>query len=211
LKEDSFILWLFEAGDFIQARYKEILAVVGVAAVAVAAGFLWSSRSASQLAEAGKIIAPARTAAEDGRYDDAIPIFERVKNEYGGTAVGLEATINLANARFYSGKYEEARKAYQDYLDEYGGDDPFYDISAKTGLAACDEQAGKFVEAAQQYQALADQHKDTSFAPQFLMDAARCLKAANQTDKAKAIYETIVKSYDTTRFVREARAALEML
>ena len=59
------------------------------------------------------MFAPGQTAIQDSRYEDAIPIFERVVTEYGGTSVALEATIGLANACFQTGDFEKARTYYQ--------------------------------------------------------------------------------------------------
>ena len=211
MKEDRFILWLYEISNEIDKHWKPLAAAVILVIVCVAGWYYLSNKQTVDLVEAGRIIAPGQTAMQDNRYEDAMPIFERVVNEFGGTALALEATIELANACFQAGDFEKARTYYQTYLDEYGRDNAMYEVTARSGLAACDEEEEKYGEAARQYLDLADEAPDSYLAPGFLLDAARCYKAADQKEQARAIYDRVVETYETTPYARDARIALTAL
>lgn len=211
MKEDRFILWLYEISSEIDRHWKSLTATVVVVVACVAGWYYWSDMQTVNLVEAGQVFAPGQTAMQDSRYEDAIPIFERVVTEYGGTSVALEATIELANASFQTGDFEKARTYYQAYLDEYGSQDAHYWLAARSGLAACDEEEEKYEEAANQYLVLADEDPESYLAPGFLLDAARCYGAAEQKDQARALYDRVVENYASTPYARDARIALTAL
>ena len=79
------------------------------------------------------------------------------------------------------------------------------------GIAACDEQSGKFSDAATAYLALAEENPESFLAPKFLLDAGRCFQAVEQVDKARALYDRIITSYETSRYARDAKVALTTL
>lgn len=211
MKEDRFILWLYELSSEIDKHWKSLTAAVVLVIVCVAGWYYWSNKQTGDLIEAGRVFAPGQTAMDDNRYEDAIPIFERVVNEFGGTALASEATIELANACFQTGDFEKARTYYQVYLDEYGGEDAMYQVTARSGLAACDEEDEKYVEAARQYLDLAEEDPDSYLAPGFLLDAARCYTAVEQKDQARALYDRVVETYESTPYARDAQIALTAL
>lgn len=211
MKEDRFILWLYELSGEIDKHWKTLTAAVVLVVACVAGWYYWTNKQTDDLVEAGRLLAPGQTAMQDNRYEDAIPIFERVVNEFGGTALALEATIELANACFQTGDFEKARTYYQGYLDEYGAEDAMYEVTARSGLAACDEEEEKYEEAARQYRDLAEEDPDSYLAPGFLLDAARCYKAAEQKDEARALYDRVVETYEATPYARDARIALTAL
>ena len=211
MKEDRFILWLLEASSEIDKHKKTIIAAAALVIVCVAGGYYWSNKQVGDLVEAGKVFAPAQSAMLDNRYEDAIPMYERVIDEFGGTPLALEATIELANAYFQTGDFESARSHYESYLDEYDDEDAIYQLTARTGLAACDEEEENYEAAARQYLALADEDPDGYLAPGLLLDAARCFKAAEQKDRARALYDRVVETYEATPYARDAQIALTTL
>ncbi|MCY3553687.1 MAG: tetratricopeptide repeat protein [Gemmatimonadetes bacterium] len=211
MKEDRFILWLYEMSSEIDRHWKSLTAAVVLVVACVVGWYYWTNMQADDLVEAGQVFAPGQTAMQDSRYEDAIPIFERVVTEFGGTAVALEATIELANACFQTGDIEKARTYYQTYLDEYGRQDVHFWLAARSGLAACDEEEEKYEEAANQYLALADEDPDSYLAPGLLLNAARCFGAADQKDQARALYDRVVENYEETPYARDARIALTAL
>lgn len=209
LKQDTFILKLFEWGEFAKNNLQTVIIVGLVIIVSVVAGVVYSYYQSSQTEEAGRILAPGLTAAAQYRYADAIPIFERVKTNYRGSNAGMDALSGLANALFQTGKTEDARRSFQEYLDTYGGKDDLTDIGAKSGLAACDEQSGKPAEAAKQFEALATEHPQAFLAPRLLLNAARSYRAANQPESARKLYTLIIEKYKkSATYVREAKSGL---
>lgn len=211
MKEDRFILWLYEMSSEIDKHWKTLTATAVVVIACVAGWYYWTNKETGDLVEAGKVFAPGQTAMQDNRYEDAIPMFERVVNDFGGTSVALEATIELANAFFQTGDFEKARTYYSAYLDEYGRQDAYFWSAARSGLAACDEEEEKYEEAANGYLGLADEDPDSYLAPGLLLDAARCFNAAGEKDRARTLYDRVVEEYESTPYARDARIALTSL
>ncbi len=211
MKEDRFILWLYELSSDIDKHWKTVVVAAVVVIASVAGWYYWTNKQTDDLVEAGKVLAPGLTAMQDNRYEDAIPIFERVVDEFGGTSVAPEATIELANAFFQTGDYEKARTHYSAYLDEYGQQDAYFRQAARSGLAACDEEEEKYEDAANGYLGLADEDPDSYLAPGLLLDAARCFHAADQKDRARALYDRVVEDYESTPYARDAQIALTAL
>lgn len=211
MKQDRFILFLYEAGAFIVQYTREIVIAVLLVAVSALLGYWYSSSRQTWLENAARAIAPARTAMQQERYAEAIPVFERVRKEYGGSPAAAEAALGLADAYFRTGKPDEAKTLYQAYLDEYEGDDEILTISARAGIAACEEQKKNYEEAARQYRQLAERYPDSFLAPRFLIDAGRCYQAADQTAQAKDMYDRVVTAYADSRFVQDAKTALAAL
>lgn len=209
LRQDTFILKLFEWGDFARNNLQTVIIVALVIIVSVVGGVGYRFYQSSQTEEAGRVLAPGLTAAQQYRYNDAIPILERVKTNYRGSTAGMEALTGLASAFFQIGKTEDAKRSFQEFLDTYGGKDDLMDIGAKSGLAACDEQTGKPAEAAKQFEGLATAHPQAFLAPRLLLDAARCYLAANQPESARKLYELIIEKYNkSATYVREAKSGL---
>jgi len=52
-----------------------------------------------------------------GRYDKAIKLFQRVKEEYPLSQVALLAEIGIADSHFSQGEYTEAEMAYNDFIN----------------------------------------------------------------------------------------------
>lgn len=211
IKEDRFILWLFEISSEIDKHKRTLIAGIAVVILGIAGVYYWLNKQADDLVEASKLFAPGQTAMQQNRYDDAITIFERVVDGYGRTPLAIEATINLAKAYFNTEDYENARKHYQNFLDEYGNHNAIYKLTALSGLAACDEEEEKYAEAARQYLDLVDEDNKSYLAAGFLLDAARCYKAADQKKQARDLYLRVVENYGSTPYARDAQIALTAL
>ena len=99
------------------------------------------------------------------------------------------------------------KRGFQKYLDDYA-DDPILTSAAYSGLGACYEQQGKFLEAAQSYQNGANKFADHYNAPQQLMDAGRCFKLENRVADARKCYQTLIEEYPDSAFKSDAELFL---
>ncbi len=226
MKEDKFILLLYSASDYITHHVQEVLIGVGVVVVAAVAGVLYANARESADQDAARLLAPAQTAMQNNRLEDALPIYERILNEFDGSSSARDATLGLAHANFKSGDLVKAREYFQTYVSEYSpgiilglwsalpGTVNSIDVvlvSAEAGLAACLEQETRYSEAAIEYRRLAEAYPDLFLAPQFFLDAARCYQAAEQTAEAKSMYDFVISEFKDSRYERDARTALTTL
>lgn len=211
VKHDSFVEFIYRASDSLVRHTQYVLIAVGVVILAGAGGYLYARMKQSRNEEATRLLAPAQTAVQQGRYQEAIPIYERVLREYGGTIRAGEATIALGNVYFQVGRPNDAMTVFQRYLDDDEGQDDLLTLSALTGLAACKEQQSKYLDAAKDYQHIAERFSTSFIAPRLLLDAGRCYDAAGQKPQARQMYDKVVTTYNTSRYVRDAKTALAAL
>ena len=92
---------------------------MGVVVVAAVAGVLYSNARQSADEDAARLLAPAKTAMQNNREEDALPIYERILNDYGGSSSARDATLGLANANFQTGDIVKARQYFQTYVSEF--------------------------------------------------------------------------------------------
>tara|TARA_B100000029_G_scaffold516253_2_gene628023 strand:+ start:18691 stop:19362 length:672 start_codon:yes stop_codon:yes gene_type:complete len=211
IKEDRFILWLFDISGKLDKNKNKLVTVILATLLVFGGSYYWFTSQAVNLVEVGKVFAPGYTAMQTNRYQDAIPIFERVVAEYRGSDLASEAMLELANAYFYIDDYINARKYYQTFLNEHGGQDNIWELTAQSGLAACDEEEKHYERAATQYLSLADQNPGSHQVPMFLLDAARCYKSAGKNEQAISLYKKVISSYQTTSYARDAQIAMTSL
>ncbi len=226
MKEDKFILLLYSVSDYITHHVQEVLIGAGVVVIALVAGVLYGNARQSADEDAARLLAPAQTAMQNNRAEDALPIYERILNDYGGSSSARETTLGLANANFQMGDIPKARQYFQMYISEYSpglttslwstlpGTVNSVDVvlvSAEAGLAACLEQETRYSEAAIEYRRLAEAYPDLFLAPQFCLDAGRCFQAADQTSEAKSMYDRVISEYKDSRYATDARTALTTL
>ncbi|MFH1571157.1 MAG: tetratricopeptide repeat protein [Gemmatimonadota bacterium] len=210
LEEDHFVEWVMEAVDYVRNRAQ--LFVGGAAAIVVAilaVTYVQSSRQDARHA-ATALLGQAIIADESGRVEEAVGLAEQVNSKYAGTPAAAQATVLLANRYYLQGRYADAERLFQSYLDDYG-DAEVLAYAAWSGLAACYEAQGDMRRAADKYRSYADQYSDRDEAALALMDAARCYGAAGDAAQQKQALERVTRDYPKTPVVSRAREDLGML
>lgn len=210
LEEDKFLAWVLEAVDYVKERSQ--LFIGGVAAVVVvilAISYVQSARQDARQ-EAIALLGQAIMADEAGRFDEVLGTCEQLTTQYGGTPSAAQATVLLANRYFIQGRYGDAERLYQSYLDDYG-DVEILAYAAWGGLAACYEAQGDMQRAAEQYYSYADAHADMDEAALSLVEAARCFAAAGDRVRARESLVRVTRDFSGTPVVSRAREELSML
>jgi TolA-binding protein len=139
-----------------------------------------------------------------------IDILLNMSENYSGTKSASKAIYLLAYTYFQKGEYENAMTYFNKYLNDYA-DDPILSSAAYSGLGACLEQQGKFLEAARWYENGATKFADHYNAPQQFMNAGRCYKLDNRTADARKCYETVIEKYPDSGFKGDAELFLAEL
>jgi TolA-binding protein len=186
-------------------------AVMGVAALAVAAGGAWLVTSGGQRKEAfaARSLATARSAAESGNLPLASSELQKVIATYKGTDAAQEAAIALNQVRMINGQNELAVVGLRDFLKT----DPKPDAraSAEGLLGAALENGGKPAEAAEAYSRAADAATQAFVKSEMLVDAGRAFRAAGKNDDAVRVYRTVIEKYEKTPAFTEAQVRLAEL
>jgi predicted negative regulator of RcsB-dependent stress response len=186
--------------DVFWERYKrEVMAVLILALVAVAAygGYqLYSNRQANAAAAQ---LASAKTAAE----------FQKVISDYPSTSAGASAYLLLADAQRSEKKFAEANTTLQTFLDKF----PKHELASTARLAIAGnlEATGKKDEALTAYQRLVAGDPQGFAAPIALYTQIHLLKEKKQIAEARKVCETLMTQYRESRLAADAAYQLRLL
>jgi predicted negative regulator of RcsB-dependent stress response len=181
-------------------RYKkEVMAVLILALVGVAAfgGYrLYADRQANAAASR---LADAKTAPE----------FQKVIAEYPNTPAGASAYLLLADAQRNEKKFSEASATLQTFLEKF----PKHELAgtARLAIAGNLEALGKKDEALATYQRLVASDPKGFAAPVALFSQIHLLKEKKQIEEARRVCETMMTQYRESRFAAEASYQLRLL
>src|SRR5256885_7352322 len=181
-------------------RYKkEVMAVLILALVGVAAfgGYrLYADRQANAAAE---MLASAKTAAD----------FQKVMAEYPSTAAGASAYLLLADAQRNDKKFAEANATLQTFLDKF----PKHELIGTARLATAGnlEALGKKDEALAAYQRVVADNPKGFMAPIALYSEIHLLKEKKKIDEARRVCETLMTQYRESRLAPDAAYQLRLL
>lgn len=207
IKQDKFVTFYFKATDFMKQHSNKVtIGLIAAAVIIVLTFFIAQSKKEAEL-NASEQLAKANTEIARGELQQAIDILSNMSENYSGTKSASKGVYFLAYTYFQKGEYENAIKYFQKYLEDYA-DDPILTNAAYSGVGACFEQQGNFLEAAQSYEKGAKKFPNHYNAPQQLIDAARCYKLANRIVDARKCYETMIAKYPDSGFKNDAELLL---
>ena len=208
MKEDKLVTFAFKFTEFVQKHSKEFLiAGAGVVVVVIVVLFLISSnRSRNQ--KAAELLGKARVELEAGEFQNATLDLEAILRRFGGTKAAQEARYLLGNSYYYSRDYDQALLHFQDYIKKSKKADPLYLAGSYLGIGDCYMQKGLFEMAAESYLKAAEENKSGFATPTFLYYAAQAYRQAEKPDKAKELYERIMREYPAAEITTQARMDL---
>lgn len=207
IKEDKFVTTYFKTIDFINKNSKNVtIGLVAIIAIIVLLVLMARSKQTAEL-NASEQLAKANAEISQNNLTQAVDILLNMVDNYSGTNSAENGVYLLAYTYFQKGDFEKAQSYFKKYVDKYRKN-PILSSSAYSGLGASLEQQGKFLEAAEWYEKGAKKYPNHFNATQQFMDAARCFGLANQKDKAKACYETIIENYPKSNLKNDAELYL---
>lgn len=210
LHEDEVLTTFYRIIGYVEANYPKILAGIGVLAVAVLIGISLKNNADKKQQAAVDSLGRIQISMMQGQMGASLIDAEQLAREHAGTQIAAQALLMLGNAYFGTGRYEEARSTFQNYLDEYGSDGPD-GYGAWVSVGACIEQLGNEIGAAQHYAQFADAHNGSPFSPLALLEAARIYRGVDDRDQAIIHLSRIKADYPEATMAREAEAQLREL
>ncbi len=129
----------------------------------------------------------------EARATEALKQYEKTITEKGDTKVGALAVAGKADALFQLGRYDEAIKAYEDFLSKDIGKEADVSLRALVveGLGNAYEAAGKLDEAKAKFEQLAE--KEPGVAGRMAnYHLARLAQAGGEEDEAKKLYAKVI-------------------
>jgi tetratricopeptide (TPR) repeat protein len=207
LREDPILTALTDASDWFQAHAREVLIGVGAVVVVVVAVVLWQSQGRHNEEAASELLLRANYQMNIGDVNGAMASYKEIQGRYAGTPSARRALRDEGDAQFIMGRFADAQKLYQKYLDKVG-EKGIEGRGGLSGVAACLEQQRKFEPAAEAYAKLGGMKDGGEMNTLALWAEARCWVAANKLDKAEAAYQRIIDEHRLSRYVPMARMSL---
>jgi tetratricopeptide (TPR) repeat protein len=196
LKQDRFLEAVYQAWGYAQDNVAVVIggviALIALVALGVRVGGTVSGPKGDP--EAERALSDARMLFLAGQPDAGVAALEEVRKRHGGSAVGREATLLLANSLYESGQFEPALAVFQEYLRKPLHDDLTRD-HARVAIASCREEMGDLAGAQQAYEEIWTTAANPALRVQGAMAAARCARAQSQADREAGFYRSVVETY----------------
>jgi len=210
LEEDEFLEWILRAIEYIKQRAQLFIGgAVAIVAVVAITSFM-QTQQAEARERAAALLFEATLADRSGQVDQVIRIGQQLVDKFAETPAGSQGMIVLGNRYFTLGRYADAQRLYQQYLDGKGDQDALV-YAAQTGLAACRVAQGDIQGAAQDYVRYADENPKNPPSALALMQAARCYGQLGDAPNRRSVLERVTRQHPRTPVAQRAREQLNMM
>lgn len=206
IKRDRFV----EAGTRSLSYFRHHSALIGyitIGIVVIAGGVLYYSRvKGNKEDKASKLFSRGIALYSQNNIEGSISVFQDLSSKFGGTSPGIKSLYYLGNLYYFTGKHEQAREKFERYL-KYAKDDILLP-GALLGIADTYTEQRNFFLAQKKYEEVKKRFPKSALAPKALMSAARCAIVLGNSNKAKEIYNKIIKTYKSSVYSKEAEIHL---
>lgn len=194
LKEDAFVSATFEAGHYVQENLTRL--ILGTAGVLVLAGMVWMylNYRREMAAEAELALFKAQNIYINGQYALAASDFERVAEEYSGTAAGKKAVFFAGDSHYKAGDLNQALSQFEQCREKLDKDDPLM-LNAIIGQGAVYEELKDFDKSIDHYRQALEKAK-YDYQKITILDAlSRVLAMAGRNEEALEMMDRIIENY----------------
>lgn len=203
IKEDKLVTTYFQTRKYWEEHSKVLwrVSIVVLALVVLLTFWLTSKKKAEYTAsyELGVALLSSMQNNPAAVSDQLKTLAER----YSGTSAGNEALLFAAQTKRMAGSIGDALQEYEQYIQK-GKKDRYLYPAAWAGKAACLEDTGRYLEAAQAYLRAAEANPRLFAVPSYYLDAARCFELGDDFDQAKVQCELVISRYEESAFKQEA-------
>ena len=169
-----------------------ITTVIAIIAVVVCVILLNNYYFQPRQLKASTELAKAQELFVQDQYDKALPLFQKVSNEFGSTDAGNLAQLYIVLCQANLGKWQEAVNALESFS---GKNDQMITPAAEGALGnayANIKQLDKAVEHLKKAASMAD---NNSLSPTFLIQAGEILESQGKKDEALKLYQEVKEKY----------------
>jgi len=184
--QDDANIFLLKLWPQIEANKNRIVAGAVIAAIAIAAIWIFNQQRGQKEITAGEALTKltlSQTAQPEA--------FLKIATDYSGTAAGQRALLQGATAFFVAGKYADAQTQFQKYLTDHP--DGEFAGQAALGVAASLEAQGKTDDAATAFQR-AMNSSEPAIASAAKLGLAKILEAQGKYDIAQNDFEEVARA-----------------
>ncbi|HEY7728847.1 MAG TPA: tetratricopeptide repeat protein [Candidatus Eisenbacteria bacterium] len=191
IKEDPLVTAAFRAREFWDAHGQKILIGIGALVLLLVLGYMiLRARTQAEQRASGDLFR-AELSVRQGDFPTAVQMLTELVENAPDTRAARHAMVLLGDALAGQQKPADAVTWYRKALDRAGRDRVLRD-SARRGLAAALEDAGRFTEAAAAYAQIAEDGATDNERGRAMSAQARCLLAAGQRGKATEMLRAVL-------------------
>lgn len=194
IKRDKFADFMSEARDWATENSATLLGIVAVVVLLAAGLYFFQGYRAGQAETARVELAGAKTKMLSGNLQVGLLELRAVADKYSGSATGAEALYMFGSANYLSKNYEQAQKAFEEYVRKYSDLKVTHD-AALAGIAACKENTGDYAGAAAQFLKALDYHPQGPTAEDNALGALRNYLLAGDTANARVMLDRITSDF----------------
>lgn len=233
LKENEFAKTVARARGVIDTRGRDMVTIVIVIVVALAAAGGYTVWRQARDAKANTLLAAAFAVAEapvvapvapapgspmpvqqpgtfqteQAQLEAALPKFIEAADRYPNTDAGIAARYHAAGTLASLGRYAEAEQRYQEVVDK--GGTRLYGRTARLGLADVQVAQGKYDSAIKTYQELTTDSNSQLPLDGVLMQLGRAYMKAGQKNEAAHAFTRVVEEFPQSLYAADARREME--
>ncbi len=219
LRQDKFAVEVEHTVDFFAEHREKVIRYGGIAlAIIVIVGIVWffrgQQRSARQM-ELGQAmtlftapVGPPQSAgqsfpSEAAKNDAVVKAFNKVITDYSGSEEAYIAEFYLAGKDVENGKFDDARKKYQDVIDHANSN---YASLAKLTLGQTEIAQNRPADASKLFKDLMDHPTDLVSKDEATIDYAKSIAATQPAEARKLLTPLASGTSDVKSFASAALA-----
>ena len=188
IKEDPLVTAAFRGTQIWEQHGTRILLGLGAVVLLVLLVFFVSRTRAQAEARASADLFRAEMSVGQNDFGTALQMLSEIVDSSPGTNAARTAMLYLGDSYLGQGKAADAINWYRRALGK-AGRDAEAKVAATHGLAAALEDRGDFAQAAATYADLAKLGSSDNDRGRAMLEQARCLAKAGQTQKAIEVYQ----------------------
>ncbi|MGB2697996.1 MAG: tetratricopeptide repeat protein [Candidatus Zixiibacteriota bacterium] len=207
MKEDKLVTIAFRLSEWVQKNTQKILTLAGVVvAIGVIAFIIFSTR-ARRSESAYQLLGNATVAFRVGNLNQAISDMETITSKYGGTKAAPQASFLLGNLLFFTGQFDQAISAFEEFRKKYK-QDPFLLVSSTSGIAQCYLEKKEFGRAGDFFIQAFESDPQGVLAKKCLLSAGFSYGWAKDFEKAKSAYQKVLELFPEAPEATKAKMEL---
>ena len=169
-----------------------MIAVIAVIAVVVCAILLNNYYFQPRQDKASTELAKAQELFVQDQYDKALPLFQKVVDEYSSTDAGNLAQLYIGLCQANLGKWQEAVNAIGSFS---GKKDQMITPAAEGALGNAYANLNQLDKAVEHLKKAASMADNNSLSPTFLIQAGEILESQGKKDEALKLYQEVKEKY----------------
>lgn len=216
LREDEFVNFFAKITLYLQAHTREISigVLILVAAAAVFGGVYlyrhsFDEKAAYQMSLALEAYHKASPVASSDNLKPVKELFEGVIKQYPSSPAAEEARYYLGNCYFLMSEYDQALRAYEEYLKKLSSGR--FAPMAQEGRAQAWVGKKDLINAAKEYENLIKNYDSYPMLSEVLMTLGQLYERMNNPQEALRIYKQVVQKFPESQEKTQAQRKIDSI